>query len=324
MREDGKVEGFPTVAPNAGELPYAVKASGAELTWSVLVFGGGGLGLFAMTILDPRFAARWGAAPLDLICIAMAWVCALRVWRLGTPSLVLHPDRLEIRETRGWRGLARADVAGVGNVNALLGSRLLVHPRQGAGVPVRLRATLRADPVIDRWLAGAPEAVQATNARRAAITPIAFGVMAVAAAVWLGVLGKLDTATAGLAAGILVIGAVIAAVSRRGPALIGAAGPFTVLAARALLTVQLIDPWPAVAVAAGVALAAGVLAALHRAPPAKAIIAGVVAAIGTYGGLIVTDVVLDATAPAGSSLCVVEHPGALGMGWFHLFGCTAG
>ena len=222
---DGQV--FSVVAANAGELPYAVKAPRAELVWSVLLFGGGGLLLFAMSIFDPRFAARCGGVQLDLICIAMGWVCALRIWRLGTNSLIFHADRLEIRETRGWRSLARADITGVGMVSgALLGSRLLIHPRQGAGAPVRLRGALRADPVIDRWLAGSPDAaMQAASRPRATSATIAISIMAGAAALWLGVTGKLDSAYAGLAAGILVIGAIIAALARSPAALIGAAAP---------------------------------------------------------------------------------------------------
>jgi hypothetical protein len=103
---------------------------------------------------------------------------------------------------------------------------------------------------------------------------------------------------------------------------IGAAAPITALVLRALLTVQLIDAWPAMALAAVVALVAGVLVAVRPAPPARAIFVGAAAAVGAYGALIVTDVVFDGTAGAGSSLCVVAHPGALGLGWFRPLGCT--
>jgi hypothetical protein len=228
MLRDPEGQEFPAVASNAGELPYAIKAPTAELVWSVLLFGGGGLFLLAMGIFDPRFCARFGAVELDLVCVAMGWVCALRIWRLGTPSLIFHSDRLDVRETRGWRSLARADIAGVGKVvRGPWDSRLLIYPGQGAGAPLRLRGGLRADPVIDRWLAGAPTVAANPDPlaapggrRRGGVTSatIAFNVMALAITVWLGALGRLDAVSVGLAVGALAIGAIIAAASRTPPA----------------------------------------------------------------------------------------------------------
>jgi hypothetical protein len=333
MSRDPDGDEFPTVAPNAGELPYAIKAPRGELAWSVLLFGGGGLLLFAMGIVDAPFRARFGAVQLYLVSVAMGWVCALRVWRLGTHSLIFHADRLEVRETRGWRSLARADIAGVGGpARNLPGSRFLIYPRPRGGAPVRLRSGLRGDPVIGRWLAGAPDvAAKAADSDRATapVDPrravarsatIVFNLTALAVAAWLGALGKLDAVSVGLAAGVLAIGAAW----RSGPVMIGAAAPFAALVMRAFLTVQLIDPWPAMAAAAAIALVAGVLVAVRPAAPAKAILVGVLAAIGAYGALIVTNVAFDSTAAAGRSLCIVGHPGALGTGWFNVSGCAAG
>jgi hypothetical protein len=334
-------EGFPAVAADAHELPYALKAPLWEPILAFGLFGVGGLALAATTILNPGFRAFPWPLPTDLLCVLFWAVCALRVWRLSTPYLILYPDHFEKREIQGWRRIMRSDIAGIGTVHSGRNGRWFLLYRKD-GSPVRLPGRVRDDAVAARWLAGAPDLdAQALAADHAAVLAdprygaseqdraarlalarmamLAFNGLVVVGGVALWASDRLDPVGVVLALAPLAVGAAIVVGSRglvvwwahrsARPWAIGAAVPFALLAVRLLGSVKLLDPQPAIGAAVVVALTAGILAVFAPArtpsPPRTAVLVGVLAGLGAFGALLLGDVCFD-TSPAHRVATAVE------------------
>ncbi len=327
-------EGFPAVAPNGFDLPYAVRRSGWELAGGVALNGlGVAVGLAVAFVLFHRGPSA--ASPIGLVGVAAAVVFGWSLWRLRLPCVVFHEDRLETPAFFGTRSLFRRDILGVGrNISSRYGSYFLIYPKAGMGAPVQLKARLRDDRVVGPWLAGAtdPQA-RAVEADRAAVLAdprygateteraarldiakkamMAFNIACLGGAAWLGFLGALDPAMVGVAIAVLVVGAAVVAASnglvvwvatwKARPGAVGALAPVAALCLRAFLTVDVLDARPLIwtAALAGVAAVGVLLARPIAALGARGAAVGSAVFVGlaTYCAGVLADVAFD-TAPA--------------------------
>ena len=326
-------QGFPTIAPNSLELPYAVRTKGWDLAGAVVLYGAGviaGLVLVAV-IFGERHGTRPGAVLPGLLGGVAAAACAWRLWLVRTPYAVFHSDRLEVRGILGWRSLWRSQIGGVGKtLSSRYGTFFFVYPDPGAGNPIRLNGKLRADNIVASWLAGAPDpeaeaikadragvladsrygATETERARRLDLAKkamLGFNLLCAGAGIWLGLFGELNPISVGLAAAALVVGAVIVATSnglvvwignwKARPGVVGAPAPILGLAAHAGFTVHLLEPGPLTLVAVVVAIAAvGLLLVRSVSPWGGARTTpwiGFIAGLAAYGGPVLLDVAFD-------------------------------
>jgi len=149
--------GFPPLAPNASQLPYAVSHRGWGLAGQMFVCGV--IAIFALVMLGLEIFqpdAR-GANPVIAVVALVALAgCGYRLWQLRSPWLVLYPDRLEKRGMTGWRTFSRADMLGYRIVSDRSSRWIVIFPKveQPGQGSVRIPQSLREDPVADRWLMG--------------------------------------------------------------------------------------------------------------------------------------------------------------------------
>ena len=149
--------GFPALASNASQLPYAVSHRGWGLANQIFVCGL--IGVFALVMLGLeifRPDARGANPVIAVVALAALAACGYRLWQLRSPWLVLYPDRLEKRGLMGWRTFSRADMLGYRTVSDRSGSWLVISPKieQPGQGSVRIPQSVREDPVADRWLTG--------------------------------------------------------------------------------------------------------------------------------------------------------------------------
>ena len=225
-------ETFPTVVADTSGLPYRVRSRGLELAYTIfwICFGlfMGGFAVFQLANNDQS------TSPLvNVVCLVAGAGALYALSRLFTPYLVLYPDRLEKRGLTGWRTLMRSDVEGVRSGGSdRAGALFEIVPRDARAAALVLRKAVRNDPVVIRWLKGAPDLdAKALAAEKTAIladarygaTPaerqarldnakrIAFGfnVVCVAVAVGMYFVPGQYLAHLALAAGGVAIGAVI-------------------------------------------------------------------------------------------------------------------
>lgn len=155
-----KGEIFPSVATDTSSLPYRIRTKGLALFSAVLSCA---VGIGADAYLAVQLLRNADHSQTAFVLVVA--LCALAVgafWSYGlflnlVPHLVLLSDRLEQRSLRGWRILMRSDIEGVRS-NGKSGSQATfeIVPVKGKGPAVLLRGDLRKDPVVARWLLGAP------------------------------------------------------------------------------------------------------------------------------------------------------------------------
>ncbi len=146
MIDGGK---FPALAPNAFELPYAVRPRGASLYLTAIVSAVillAGLAFAAFFVLAPgkpdvgRYIALLGPGVIALIF-------GRQLWLLYRPAVTLYADRIERRGLFGApRVLHRNEIKGVGpDISTRYSAYFEVLSLLDGG-PIRLPSSARKDP----------------------------------------------------------------------------------------------------------------------------------------------------------------------------------
>ena len=312
---------FPATAPNASKLPYVIRTTGWSLGGVIVLCG---VGLAAGLLLFVAFLGRGHAVSISGLLIqagalALAGICALRLWRLKDPEVELYPDRLVRPGLISPVVLYRSDIEGVSRIHtSRSGSYFNVVALPGRGQSVTFNGRLRSDPVFAEWLSGAPDptlvakaadrakvladdrygSTEAERARRlqwATGIVIGFSLVCAGLALWLGFMEppaplslvvalaclSIAYALAGASSGLIVMWRPQMGV--RPPALAGFL-PAAALAFRGLATGHLLTPEPLVIAAAVVGLAVGLL--LFQQSPMAARRLQSAIALGVFGALL--------------------------------------
>jgi hypothetical protein len=153
-------ETFPTVVADTTGLPYRLRTRGLALLTAILACVGSIGGDLYLAFLLIHNAGH-GQAPFVLI-VALCGLAIGAFWSYGlylnlVPNLILLPDRLEQRGLKGWRTLIRSDIKGVRSSGKGEQTALEIVPADGKGSAVPLQRNLRKDPIVERWLQGAPK-----------------------------------------------------------------------------------------------------------------------------------------------------------------------
>jgi len=315
---------FPAVAPNARSLPYAIRTRGWALAVIVGACGTGlaaGLFLVLAAVLHPH-PPSVGEALLLLVALAVAGLCALRLWRLRDPEVELYPDRLVRQGLLAQVTLYRADIEGVSRTyTTRSGSYFNIMPLPGRGHVISFAGRLRNDPVFAEWLSGAPDPADlARAADRASVLAdarygpteadrsrrlqwarsiiIGFSVICAGLALWLGFLAPPGPLSLAVALACLSVAFALVAASNGliivwrptmgvRPTVLAAFLPAAALAFRGLLTIHLLTVQPLV-ICAGVVGIGAALALIQQGASAvsrtqSALALGVFAAVLVYG-----------------------------------------
>ncbi len=172
--------GFPALAPNGLDLPYAIRPRGVQLYSTAILYGllvliGLGVGaVLAVTVSKAAPGAYIGIAGPALIGL----IGAVQLWRLYRPAVTLYADRIEKRNLFGPpQVLHRHEIKGVGpNISTRSGAYFEILPLTPAS-PINLPASARKDPAVAAWLQGAPDpdAEQRAAERAALLNDPRFG-----------------------------------------------------------------------------------------------------------------------------------------------------